>query len=307
MLPTQFSRRQFVAAAGAGLFAARPDMAATIEGQVCLFSKHLPELGYAEMARTLKQLGFASVDLTVRPQGHVLPERVAEDLPRAVAALREEGIAVPMISTGLTSAEDPAARPTLATAGRLGIPYYKLGYYRYKSLAELGPVLERTRSQVAGLAALGREHGVQAGFHNHSGTYVGAALWDAWDVVRGLDPKLVGYYFDPCHATIEGGLAGWNIGFHRLADRIKMVAVKDFFWEKVKGKWVAQQCPLGEGMVDWRTFFQQLAAIGFRGPISLHLEYEIPGATEAARRENNLAAIERDFQALKGKLRQVQG
>ena len=49
--------------------------------------------------------------------GHVLPERAADDLPRAVEAAREEGLDVPMITTALTSADDPTARPILSTAG----------------------------------------------------------------------------------------------------------------------------------------------------------------------------------------------
>ena len=307
------SRRSFLAVASVapalapGGAPAEPGKNGGFAGQLCLFSKHLPDLSYPELARTLKELGFSAVDLTVRPGGHVLPERAAEDLPRAAAALREQGIAIPMITTGLTSARDPAARPTLATAARLGIPYYKLGYYRYAKLADLEAQLDRSRAEMEGLVALGREAGIQAGFHNHSGTYVGAAMWDTWEIIRNLDPQWIGYYFDPCHATIEGGLAGWNIGFHRLADRIKMVAVKDFFWEKVKGKWVAQQCPLGEGMVDWKAFFQQLAAIRFRGPISMHLEYDIPGATAAAQRGNNLKAIARHFAVRKAKVREAYG
>jgi len=295
------TRRDFLAGAGAGRLAAAASSSPA--PQICLFSKHLPELDYPELGRTLKQLGFAAVDLTVRPGGHVRPERVAQDLPRAAAALREQGIAIPMISTGLTSAQDPAARPTLATAARLDITYYKLGYYRYGKLADMQAQLDKTLSEVEGLAALSREAGIQAGFHNHSGTYVGAPMWDAWEILRHQDPQWIGFYFDPCHATIEGGLAGWNLGFHRLAGRLKMVAVKDFFWEKAKGKWTARQCPLGEGMVAWKTFFQQLAALRFTGPISLHLEYEIPGASEAARRENNLQAIARDFAALKAMMR----
>jgi sugar phosphate isomerase/epimerase len=52
-------------------------------------------------------------------------------------------------------------------------------------------------------------------------------------------------------------------------------------------------------MVDFPKFFQLLAASGFAGPISLHVEYEIEAATEAARREKELAAIEKDFKYLK--------
>ena len=66
---------------------------------LCMFSKHLPFLGYRQLAQALKQIGFRGVDLTVRPAGHVLPARVARDLPRAVEAIRGEGIDLPMITT----------------------------------------------------------------------------------------------------------------------------------------------------------------------------------------------------------------
>src|SRR2546421_25994 len=68
-----------------------------------------------------------------RAGGHVLPERAAEDLPRAVEAIRAEGLSVPMITTGLVKAADPAARPTLSTAARLGIGLFKPGYWQYRA------------------------------------------------------------------------------------------------------------------------------------------------------------------------------
>jgi sugar phosphate isomerase/epimerase len=117
--------------------------------------------------------------------------------------------------------------------------------------------------------------------------------------LRDTDPKWMGFYFDPCHATIEGGSAGWKVGFHRLSSRLKMVAVKDFYWEKQGGKWNRRVCPLGEGMVKYPEFFKLLAASGFSGPISLHIEYEITAPTESARREKVLAAIERDYKTLR--------
>jgi sugar phosphate isomerase/epimerase len=51
--------------------------------------------------------------------------------------------------------------------------------------------------------------------------------------------------------------------------------------------------------VNFPKFFQSLAASGFSGPISLHVEYEIEGPTEAARHEKELAAIGKDFKYLK--------
>lgn len=310
------TRRQLMqrAALTAGGMATSATMArAAVESEtpakptICLFSKHLPFLGYGELARTLKDFGFPGVDLTARPKGHVLPERVAEDLPKAVEALRGEGIEVPMITTGLTSPSDPAALPTLQTAGKLGIPFFKLGYYRYDDLTKLDETLERVKREVEGLAAIARHNNIQGGFHTHSGRSVGCAMWDNWWVQRDVDPQSMGFYYDPCHATIEGGEWGWKVGFHRLAGRTFMVSIKDFYWEKRGGEWKHRMCPLGEGMVRFPEFFQRLAGSGFRGPISLHIEYEVEGQTKSARQEKLMAAIEQDFAFLKKQVGQAFG
>jgi len=265
---------------------------------LCLFSKHLPQMNYAELARTVRQLGFGGVDLTVRPEGHVLPERAAEDLPRAVATLRAAGLEVPMITTSLTAPSDPAARPTLAAAGGLGVPFFKLGYWPYRGQDSIEARIGEVRRDVAGLVALGKEHGVAAGFHNHSGLNVGAAVWDTRAIIGDMDPRWIGYYFDPCHATAEGGLGGWQIALRMALARIKMVAIKDFSWEKRAGKWTMQMCPLGQGMVDWPKFFSVLAGSGFSGPISLHVEYEPI---------EMIGAITRDFAFLRKQVDQAFG
>ena len=293
------TRRQILAAGASAAMACAATPGAGAKPTLCLFSKHLPWMGYAEMARFLKGMGFPGVDLTVRPKGHVLPENAARDLPKAHEALKAEGVDVPMITTGLLSNDDPAARPTLYTAAKLGIPFFKLGYYRYRDLSQLEAKLAEVKPQVDSLAALAEHAGICGGFHNHSGAYVGSAVWDSYSLLEDVNPAAVGFYFDPCHATIEGGKAGWEISFARVAPRLKMVACKDFYWEKVKGKWEAVMCPLGEGMVDYPKFFQKLAGTGYTGPISLHVEYEIDGPTAAAKREKELAAIEKDFGYLK--------
>jgi sugar phosphate isomerase/epimerase len=220
----------------------------------------------------------------------VLPDRAAEDLPRALETIRAQGLTVPMITTGLTSAADPAAGPTLSTAGRLGVPFYKPGYWRYPDGVSIEARISEVRRDATGLVALAKDHGVAAGFHNHSGNYVGEAVWDTRAIIGDLDPRWAGYYFDPCHATVEGGEAGWNIALRMALARIKMVAIKDFYWEKRGGKWRMQMCPLGEGMVEWPKVFALLSEARFTGPVSLHLEYEAA---------DEVAAIARDFAFLR--------
>jgi L-ribulose-5-phosphate 3-epimerase len=278
--------------------------AVALADRICLFTDHLDDFGYsyADVARMLKQLRIAGPDLTVRPGGLVLPERVAEDLPKAVAAFRDAGLAVPMISTGLTSANDPAANATLSTAGKLGIRYFKLGYYGYDDVEQWQARLAATRKNLEGLLSLSRRAGLIAGFHNHSGASVGGALWDSWELLSGLAAEAIGFYFDAAQATIEGGNHAWKLGLARLAPRLVMVAIKDFVWEKSGGQWRTRWVPLGQGMVRWTEFFAMLRKIPFDGPISLHIEYDPGGANKMARFENSLAAAERDLRFLREQL-----
>lgn len=302
------SRREFLTLACSSAFAANIEFpspptdlkAVEFNGSLCLFSKHLPTMSLEQLSGTVKRIGFDGIDLTVRPGGHVLPERAAEDLPKAVAAIKAEGLAVPMITTGLTSASDPTAKPILSTAGNLGIPFFKPGYYKYE-FKNVRRELEKFGVEFSALVELGKQSGIQCGFHNHEGN-IGAPLWDVTTVIDRLDPKWAGYYFDVRHAVVEGGGGGWKIATNLVAPRLKMIAVKDFYWEKTAKGWRIVNCPLGEGMVDWRQYFKLLRQANFHGPVSLHLEYEIPGATEAAKEENTLAAAQRDLEFLKARL-----
>ncbi len=285
------TRRNFLATAAAGLAAQTPARRSTI----CFFSKHLPELKYDELGKWLRDGGFDGVDLTVRPGGHVLPERAAQDLPRAVGAIRSHGLEVPMITTELTSAADPAARPILGTAARLKIPFFKLGYWRYGN--DVVVDVQKAAADVRALVELAKEYGITAGFHNHPRN-VGLAGWDGRQVVENLDPKWIGYYYDASNATEEGAVEGWEVVLKLALPRLKMASFKDFYWEKVKGKWTPVACPLGEGMVNWAKIFPLLAAARFTGPMSIHQEYKPADRITAAR--TDLEFVRKHLQAAYG-------
>ena len=309
----EFSRRDFLGVCSSAACAVSLNMVEAsvappgggYTGTLCLFSKPLPGMNWLRLAQAAKSIGFGGIDLTVRQGGHVPPERAAEDLPKAVAAIREEGLDVPMITTEITSADDPAARTILTIAAKHSIPFFKPGYYKYK-MVNVRRELEEAAGQFRGLVGLGKQYGVQAGYHNHE-EYMGALVWDVASVIDTLDPKWAGFYFDPRHAVAEGGVGGWKIATNLVMPRLKMVAAKDFRWEKAETGWAARNCPLGEGMVDWKYFVNALAAGGFQGPISLHLEYDVAGKTSAAKEENILAALRRDLQFLKTRLREGYG
>lgn len=265
--------------------------------RLALFTDHLDDSGYtyAEIAKMLQPLGIAGPDLTVRGGGVISPDRVAEELPKALAAFRDQGMSIPMISTSLTSADDPTARPILSVMKTCGIGYFKLGYLHYHDPADWEADIDAQRKKLAGLLTIAREFGVQAGLHNHAGAGIGGAFWDAWELLKPIDPAVVGFYYDPGHATVEGAKFGWKLNLHRIAPRLKMVALKDYVWEKSAEGWRTRWVPLGEGMVNWKEFFPLLATIPFDGPISVHIEYDPGGSTRPERIDRALAAAQKDI------------
>jgi L-ribulose-5-phosphate 3-epimerase len=276
------TRRTFTIGAATAFQTAK---AARVVPPICLFSKCLAKLHYSELGGVLSDLGFDGCDLTVRPGGHVEPALSPADLYRAVEAIRAERVDVPVITTAFVSAADPTAPNVLALSGRMKVPYFRTGWWPYRASDNIETRLAEVRRDLAGVVSLGRAYGVAACFQNHSGPNVGEAVWDARAVMADLDTQWMGYYFDPCHATAEGGEAGWNIALRLAMPRIKVVAVKDFYWAKVNGKWTMEVCPMGKGMVKWPEVFALLAAAGFTGPLSLHHEYEPVGELGAIARD----------------------
>ncbi|MDQ3815592.1 MAG: sugar phosphate isomerase/epimerase [Armatimonadota bacterium] len=248
--------------------------------QLMVFSKHLAGLPLDEVARRLVAMGIDAIDLTVRPGGHVEPERVEDELPRAAESLAAGGVRIGMMTTGITDARDPVTPKILQTAARLGISYYKLGYFMYAGFGTLKKQRAEVKARLQELAALNLEIGIHGGFHNHSDKFLGASLWDVHHVLEDIDPRALGSYLDAAHATVEGGSAGWLMGMDLLSDRITMLAVKDFRWvegprgyaggRRNKTEWL----PLADGNTQWPQILKYLHQIGFAGPVSLHSEYQ---------------------------------
>jgi sugar phosphate isomerase/epimerase len=71
------------------------------------------------------------------------------------------------------------------------------------------------------------------------------------------------------------GANSWIVGMRLIASHIKTLAIKDFTWETVNGNPRAVTVPLGEGMVNWDTFFKAVKELNISGPITLHVEYPL--------------------------------
>ncbi|NLT69855.1 MAG: sugar phosphate isomerase/epimerase [Verrucomicrobiaceae bacterium] len=264
--------------------------------EFCTFTKPLQHLPYAEMAKTLAAMGFDGIEGAVRPKGHVLPERVEEDLPKLTDALKAHSLRFTVMTTAINEVSAEQATETiLRTAAANGVKRYRMGYYRYDLKKPIRAQLDEFRAQLKDLVAFSSELGIKPIYQNHSGTnYFGAPVWDLAEVFEDYSPDEIGVAFDIGHATVEGGRA-WPLHFAVIRPYIDTIYVKEPSWHNNTLGWG----PVGEGAVDKR-FYQLLRESDFTGPVSLHVEYL--GHNDPAIVPTVLKAIEKDFASLKALL-----
>jgi sugar phosphate isomerase/epimerase len=270
--------------------------------KIHIFSKHLQFLNYRDMADAVAELGFDGIDLTVRPKGHVLPEKVEEDLPKAIDAIRKVGLASSMMVTAVDDARDPVDKKVLAVAAKLGIRYYRMNWFSYPEGESMPAGIQTLQQKVKEISQVNKELGLMGCYQNHAGTLVGASLWELWQLLKEADKQHMGIQYDIRHAVVEGGTS-WQNGLRLIQPHIKTLAIKDFNWEKKNGVWDIHDTPIGEGMVDFKTYFKLLKQYQINVPVSLHLEYPLGGA------ENGATQISCDkqvvFKAMKRDLQRV--
>ena len=290
------TRRSFLRATALGVAATALTPGALV-GQTessrykfCAFEKPLQYLSFPELADVMADAGLDGIEAAVRKGGHIVPEKVEDELPRMVEALQKRNLEITILTSDINQA-DARAEKVLRTAAKLGIKRYRMLWFQYDLQKPILPQLEALRPQLKDLAALNRQLGLTGLYQNHSGDkMVGAPLWDIYSLIKEFEPRDIALAYDIRHATVEGGLA-WPLNFNLVKSHLGAICVKDFVWENNKVKNV----PLGKGLVD-RKFFTMLKETGFSGPISVHVEYmERSKDTKALG-----AAFKTDLATLKG-------
>jgi sugar phosphate isomerase/epimerase len=275
--------------------------------KICIFSKQLQWMNYTDMANAVAEMGFDGIDLTVRPNGHVLPERVTDDLPKAVDAANLAKIKIYMISTDIQDAQSPSAETILKTASSLGIRYYRSGGLNYKKELDILSNLEQIKAKFASLAELNKKYGLHSDYLNHSGEGgFGSTLWDLWIAIKDLEPKYLGSQFDIKHATVDGPFS-WPTTLKLLHNYIQTICIRDFRWEKKNNIWDIQPMPLGEGIVDFKKYFGLVKEYNITGPISLMCDYDLGGAQNGEKKlsipgNSVLNAMKKDLSQLRNYL-----
>jgi sugar phosphate isomerase/epimerase len=249
-----------------------------------MFTKHLQSMSIVEAGQTIKALGFDGVELTVRPNGHILPEHVRDELPRAVDELRSIGLEVPALVVEIHNRREEHAAAVCETAARVGATELRTSSHRYRGFGEIREQIALARRDARELESLGKEYGVRLDVHCHSGDFLSTSGALLEYIIGDTDPSYVGVSLDVGHLTVEGGKSGWKQSLDFLKDRVGIVAVKSFGWFREPDprtghlRWVPKLVPLEEGNVQWREAFTLLRQAGWdadgRSLVSVHSEYQ---------------------------------
>lgn len=281
------------------------------ESKFMVFSKQLEWIANSdELCQLVAEIGFDGLELTVRPGGYILPESVEEDLPRVAEAARTAGIEIIMISTHITDPRDPFAEKILRTASKLGIKFYRMGGLSYHKSEPIEQTLEEYKAIFRDLAEMNRTYRIHGAYQNHAGSQrMSASIWDLWFLLKDLDSRWIGCQYDTRHSQLEGG-SWWPVGLRLLNSHIKITVIKDYKWIQDGNQRKVQNCPIGEGIVDFPTYFELVKEHNITGPISLHFPYPFLGDIDESNKRKRLeqtkkAMKEKGISRLKKMLRQA--
>ena len=266
---------------------------------VCLYSQHLIKVEYEAVGMVLRDLGFDGCDLAVVPGSHIPPQQAGSDLMRGIEAIAGVGLEVPIITTAMVNANDIYGRQILNIAGFMGIGVFRPGYWKWGNAPDLEARVAEVQRDMIQLASIARAYNVAMAIHNGPSDSVGASVWDVAGIIRGVDPRWVGYNLDPGYATENAGAGGIGTLLRLVTPKLKAVTVRDFTWTKdASGAMKATPCPLGEGVVDWKPFFTALAQVRYVGPITIEVRYEPKDEINAFRKD--LAFVRQQIAAAYG-------
>lgn len=264
-----------------------------------------PEITGVMIGDALRQAGYAAVDLTVRSDGHVLPQNVATVLPLMLRGIRSTGAICDHIGVNFAPPADPNntqwiadqfVHEILSVAAANGIKKYRFNNSGAVSFAAntygdaMTTLLDGVRVNHQRLAQINAQYGNLCGVaHTHSSN-IGTTVYDYGYAMRDIDPNLIAINLAISHTAgaappPSSGTALWQLEMRRHMPRIKCTAVEDMratvnaTTGALSGTTI-EPLPgtVGGGVINWNNFYGHLLRGGFSGAAESQIEYTIPDA-----------------------------
>lgn len=266
------------------------------EWPVIVFEKPIQTLDYDRMGEELAKMGVQGIEATIRRGGHIEPRDAARKVPAMVASLAKNGCKalIAACNVASTAKEDLEYLKVLKANG---ITKYRMDYFRYNLKKPLLPQLRDFTGQLAEIAAMNRELGMQSIYQIHAGAkYAGSLGWDAAMMFEEVDPAHAAVALDLRHVRAGSG-PSFETAIALLNKHLGSVYVKDAQWTGPRSK-TLKNVPLDTGIVDQKTFASVVKGHGPM-PLSLHMEWGKAPIYPKADVMEALGNVARDVKILK--------
>ena len=263
-----------------------------------------------KVGEALLASGYAAVDLTVRSDGHVLPQLVATNLPLMLNGIRSTGAICDHIGVNFAPPTDPAntawigsqfVHEILSVAGANGIKKYRFNNSGGATFPantfgnEMTTLLDGVRLNHRRLAAINAQYGNLCGVAHTHGSNIGVTVYDYAYSMQGIDPNLIGINLAIGHTATAAPGTMWQLEMRRNMPYIKCTAVEDLkatVNATTGALSIARVQPTGAtgtggGVINWITFYSLLRLGGYSGAAESQIEYTITGANGTAVSLNN--------------------
>jgi sugar phosphate isomerase/epimerase len=220
-----------------------------------------------ELAKLVKGWGFDGIELPVRPGYQVLPERIGQDLPKAVKLLEGEGLKIFSIA-------GPTDEATIAACAEAGVPVIRI-------MAPIGPEgymasEVRLQKDFDSLLPILAKYGVKIGVQNHLDRFVSNAM-GLRHLIENYDPALIGAVWDAAHNALNG--EDPELGIDIVWSHLCMVNLKNAYWRRTNGPeaeqvtWRPWWTSGRQGLANWQRVAAELKRRMYRGVVCLTAEY----------------------------------
>jgi len=247
---------------------------------------------WADAARLAAAAGFQSIEPILEAEGELTPATCEADCRRIGDGIREAGLGVASLATGLfwetsyTAADESVrhqalelTRAALQRASWLGAPVLLVlpGLVSHprnpaKQLVGYGEALKLADEALRELRHDAEAWGVSLAVENVWSQFLISPV-EMCEFLDRINSPWVGAYLDVGNVLRYGFPQDW---IDTLARRIMRVHLKDF---KVEVGNRTGFCPLGEGDVDWAEVNKALTRQGYNGPLIYEGKGELTAIT----------------------------
>jgi len=225
-----------------------------------LFPKFLKHLRLEELAVTVRQCGFDTVNLVVRNGFWVTPENLTTAAPEFVQAMNQAGIPI-RLATAAYEPEELRQNPEpLRVLADAGIEAVRIGYFPLPKQPGL-LAYQSAGETLAVLSNLARDAGIRILYQLHHRKLLNAstAILLAQSLAKQpVDAEWLQYMVDPGNQFHEGREdIGVSIG--NLGKQLGAIGVKDLQPVRTAdGTWQFPWAPLQAGLLDWQAIVNAL-------------------------------------------------